>query len=102
MANTFGNTKTRHTRRTRSQWVALISEFKQSDLPVDQFCSLNDVSVLSLNKWRSILKNEKRPNNTPLFVEVTPPPHSTQKTHTHWDIELSLAPGMVLRLRRPC
>lgn len=102
MLVTSDNTKPRHARRTRNQWITLISELEQSDLSVDQFCALNDVSVFSLNKWRSVLKNEKRRDDVPLFVDVTPPRQSPQKSESHWDIELELAPGMVLRLRRPC
>ncbi len=101
MQDTANNTKQRHASRTRGQWITLISELEQSDLSVDQFCALNDVSVFSLNKWRSVFKSEKRRDDSPLFVEVTPS-RQHQQSQSHWDIELDLAPGMVLRLRRPC
>ncbi|MCG5499868.1 IS66 family insertion sequence element accessory protein TnpA [Ectothiorhodospira lacustris] len=105
-------------RRSRAQWQALVDEFQSSGLTAEVFCQKRQLPAHRFEAWRSRLSAaaaEVKPVNgsgdaegSPRFAELSVDSHGpaevTPPLSTGWDVELTLGPGMVLRVRRgqPC
>jgi transposase-like protein len=84
-------------RRTRSQWQAIIAEFEQSTLGVQEFCQQHDLAYSSFAKWRSLLRQESK-NSTSSVSFIEMPSLSPAQSRSNWTIELDLGTGVTLRL----
>ncbi|WP_443112361.1 IS66 family insertion sequence element accessory protein TnpA [Ectothiorhodospira sp. 9100] len=104
----------RRTRRSREQWQALVDDFRAGDLSVEAFCRKRRLPEHRFKWWQSRLggssaqgrpaDNSKGLEGSPWFAElsVNPPMSSAvvPAQTSGWDVELTLGPGMVLRVRR--
>lgn len=93
----------RYPRHSRSEWKDIVKRFSKSKLSIEQFCQQESILPVTLRKWQCRFKSASLPDS---FVEITsanippPTPISSPSSSGHWDIELELGHGMVLRLRR--
>lgn len=94
----------RYMRRSEAQWRELIRELRQSGLSRAAFCQMHGLSLSSLSNRlrRSRDAVRVRSETLPDFVELTAvasPATPAPRTTLAWDVELTLGPGVVLRLR---
>ena len=95
-------------RRSASEWRALIRAFSRGDATRKQFCARHGVALSTFDWWRSRLRRElsqTAPGTTPsqsraMFVELAPeqPTHSTRQRRTgmlnsNWVVACSCASG---------
>jgi len=84
-------------RKTRAQWQAILAEFEQSGLSVQDFCQQHALTYSSFAKWRSLFKQEGKKTSAPVsFIQM--PPLSSGRSVSNWSIELDLGAGITLRL----
>ena len=102
-------THSKHVRRSASDWCALMRDFAQRGETRTQFCERHGLTLSTFAWWRSHLRRESAAvsNTIPalasaLFVELAPEDEAKPiaVVATHWDVELELGRGVVLRLRR--
>lgn len=93
--------KRRRIRRSEVQWRELVARFEASGQSRAAFCAEQGVVASSFARWWQRLRPAARPETAlvadPVFVELA----AERDGVTHWDVELELGAGMVLRLRRP-
>jgi len=88
--------------RTKAQWKALLDELNGSGLTKSAFCKSHQISTSSLHKWQ---KHFSAQSTAAEFVDITgplsrvAPPLPIPKDDNHWQVELELGSGMVLRVR---
>jgi hypothetical protein len=94
-------------RRSPAQWQALIERAERSGLAAAAFCQREGISTASFYSWRKRLAGATmgavpaRPANTrAAFVDLGTLGEAASAERAGWDIELELAAGVVLRLRR--
>jgi hypothetical protein len=80
-------------RRTRSDWQALIREFERSGISRQRFCADASISVSTFDYWRRKLRDED--TAAAGFIELP-----SISGRSDWDVELDLGGSVVLRLRR--
>ena len=84
--------------RSEQQWRTIFAEQAQSGESTQRFCQRRGVGYSTFAQWKSRLSKKDLPAN-PVndFVELSAP-----RTHrdTHWDVELTLGEGIVLRVAR--
>ena len=86
-----------YTRRDASQWKRLIAEHAHSGLSQRAFCERHGISSSSFGSWKRRLEAAPdREAEGAGFIEVALEPSLAQP----WDVELTLGPGVVLRVRR--
>jgi len=89
-------------RRTQAQWKALLEEYTNSGLTQAAFCQQYRIAPSGLCKWR---KHFARQPVTSDFVDITeslaqaPSPLEDSGVGKHWQVELELSPGVILRVR---
>jgi len=90
--------------RHRREWQQILSDYEQSGLTQSVFCQQQGIALSNFHQWRRKLKAEQ--TGSPRFVELTPQGtidpslNLTQDlSNSHWQIELDLGQGRVLRLR---
>jgi len=103
-------------RRTREQWVALVSTFGKTSQSVDEFCERRGISPTRFRWWRWRLGERPRSTNRSGGVKLLPvdvvdagPPVAGNLVLTVADVELRFGEGvdvnyiaaLVHRLRRP-
>ena len=92
-------TKQRRVRRSESEWRELFARFEQSGQTGEAFCAEHGIVLSSFLRWRKKLRPSARiapmAAHEPLFVELT-----SKREAAHWEVELELGGGIVLRLRR--
>ena len=96
-ALTKSPTRAKRQYRTASQWQDILNDYDQSQLSQSDFCAQHGISANNLYLWRRKLANGASTAFDPL-VEIQPPPVS-QPTGQHWDVELELGEGRILRVR---
>ena len=86
-------------RLSRAQWRELIEQQRASELSVEAFCRQRGVSATTFFNWKRRLAAEPEPSTagSGSFVELTP---TAQTAGPEARIELVLAGGVVVRLRR--
>ena len=88
--------------RSRTQWKSLVEKFNSSGLTKSAFCKHHGVTTSCFYRWQKILAEESAPAN---FIDITEPvasavvPRSVPETHNHWQVELELGAGVILRMR---
>lgn len=98
-------------RRSPREWRALILAQARGNETRKQFCARHSVALSTFDWWRRRLRGEAAAPGSralaavraspPLFFELAP--ESKPIIALHWDVELELGAGLVLRLRRtPC
>jgi len=93
------------TRRSASEWHALMGLYSSSAETRQQFCARHGVALSTFAWWRRRLRQQgptplAARSSTPtqaLFVELEPPSRALSPA---WDMELELGDGVFLRLRR--
>jgi len=97
-------TPAKKVRRSEAQWLNIIQEYAASGLSQQAFCAQQDLALSSFCKWRKKTMSGGEPLRVDgpggLFVEVAAADHAVQPS-LHWDVELALGKGRVLRLRCP-
>ena len=89
----------RRPRKTRSQWLGIITEFNQSHSPARVFCEDHDLAYGTFAKWRHrFAKNTQKKTEPSGLIELIQPA-SPQPEPEYWQVELELGNGMTLRLR---
>jgi hypothetical protein len=81
--------------RTASQWREILNAYQQSDLTQSEFCARRGISASNLYVWRRKLANIGTPLDS--FIEIQPP--ISNPAPNHWDVELELGQGRILRVR---
>jgi len=91
-------------KRSAEQWAELISRYHASLLTQHDFCTQNDIAHSSFAyRLKKTRNNDTSPDTplgaAPLFVGIEP---ETEKStvSAHWDVELALPNGAILRLRQ--
>jgi hypothetical protein len=95
-------------RRDQSQWQQLIDQQLRSGLSGAAFCREHDVAYASFMGWRKRLGDVEPPSSSPSFIELTAPVTTTQNAPATASaqgscelcVELTLGPGIELRIRR--
>lgn len=90
---------TRRPRKTRSQWQDIIADFNQSHLPARIFCSDHDLAYGTFAKWRHRLAKSVQKKAEPARLIELIQPTSNKLEADHWQVELALGNGMILRLK---
>jgi len=100
--------KPKKIRRSKSQWLAIIKEFRQSSLGSQAFCRANGIAESSFYKWRSRLSGELLERQTDIalpvtnrFIEITPATLASEKVTQDWAVELAIGEDLILRIRQP-
>lgn len=108
-------TSTRHERRSRAQWQSLIERAGRSPLGVTAFCQTEGISTASFYAWRKRITGATPPPAAVSDCAAAPSGRATgaavpfldlgafldtRPEGSHWDLELALGAGVVLRLRR--
>jgi transposase-like protein len=87
------------TRKSAEQWQAIMLAYDDSGLTQEDFCIRESLALSTFYKWRQQLtggKPKRRDQKEPMFVELGSVQGADKKKH--WDLELSLGDGIVLRL----
>ncbi|MDH4274110.1 MAG: IS66 family insertion sequence element accessory protein TnpB [Gammaproteobacteria bacterium] len=92
------DTKPRRARRNATEWQRLIEEQQRSGLSQETFCRHNDIGYGSFQNWKAKLAGGDRARSS--ISDFTELPPFASAPATHWDIELDLGLGIVLRVRR--
>jgi len=98
MTNATVVSKKKRVRRSEAEWQDLFARFEQSGHSREVFCAEQGVVLSSFIRWWKKLR-PSRPQQPavveePVFVEL-----GTGR-ELHWEVELQLGAGVVLRLRR--
>jgi hypothetical protein len=87
-----------------AQWQLLIAEQGASGLTQQAFCRARGLSTSAFYNAKARLKRTdagQAMTPMPEFVPVTVEPgYSHHKLEPSWEVELTLGPGVVLRVRR--
>jgi hypothetical protein len=92
--------------RAPEQWQQIFKQYQVSGLPIAAFCKQQKLNTSSFYAWRKRLANQSscpsitdKPqlieNEQPDWVSISPEPMATS---SHWDVELVLPNGIVLRM----
>ncbi len=97
------STRKRRDPRKEQFWRRVVQQWRQSGLPIRQFCRLHHVSEPSFHAWRRTLKErDAEPSATPFVpVRVVPEPSTVAAAQTHSHdpgIELILTNGRRLHI----
>ncbi len=89
-------TPPRTRRRSPEEWAQLMIAYEESGLSQQRFCQKHGLGYSTFGKWKKRLSN---PTHFPEadWIEMTP---TEPVSPSHWDVELTLGAGMVLRIRR--
>lgn len=88
--------------RSRAQWKSLVEKFNSSGLTKSAFCKHHGVTTSCFYRWQKILAEESAPAN---FIDITEPvaratvTEPVTEAHNHWQVELELGSGVILRVR---
>ena len=88
--------------RTRAQWKSVVDDFASSGLTKTAFCRKRGIATSCLYRWQKVFAGQLASGN---FIDITEPvssaPSASPRTdgNPHWQVELELGAGMVLRLR---
>ena len=88
--------------RTETQWQALLDEFNTSGLTRSAFCKQHRIATSSLYRWQKALTG---PSAADKFVDITEsvakaaPTLPVPDNNSHWQVELELGAGVILRVR---
>jgi len=92
----------RRVTRSRKQWQSLVEQFNTSGLTKTAFCKRHGIATSCLYRWQKELAEEFTSDT---FIDITEPV-ATQKTvspvpatRNHWQVELELGAGILLRVR---
>lgn len=90
-----------YTMRSKDQWKTLVTELESSGLSQAAFCKQHHIAPSNLYTWRKRFAEQDA--NTG-FIDITEPlsitpPSSRAQNDSHWQVELDLGQGVVLRLR---
>ena len=84
-------------RRSATQWIELLAEQAGGELSQRAFCERQGLSYASFCHWKRRLRKDSQSRLPPGgFLELDLSPSS----RVHWDVELTLGEGVVLRVRR--
>jgi len=93
----MSNTANTHTRRDRSAWEQLMSQYEAGDLSQRTFCEQHGLAYSTFGYWRKQLRQPAtHENQSASLIEL--PMLPTSESHG-WRVELDLGKGMVLRLK---
>lgn len=88
--------------RSKAQWRSLLDECATSGLTKTAFCKKHRISTSSLCKWQKFFNG---PTGDAEFVDITEPlakaesPFPVSESGNHWQVELELGAGVILRVR---
>jgi putative transposase len=85
------------TKRTRAQWQRLIEEQPTSGLTIKDFCKQHKIAVSGFYNWQKKLTNNDNGVNDWLSCSTSRP---VEQKQPHWQMELELPGGLVLRLNQ--
>ena len=90
-------------RQSRAQWQRIVERQAGSGEPARAWCAANDVGYASFMKWRQQLREDDQAAPAPTFIELTDSLVSgaSVPAPSNWLVELSLAPGVTLRIAQP-
>jgi len=86
----------RRARRSSDEWKKLMEAFGQSDLTAPAFCDQHELGYSTFTKWRRNLSKPPEAIGESPLIELTSLPSRSR----HWDVELELGSGVVLRIHR--
>lgn len=91
------NNASTNTRRDRSEWERLMTQYEAGDLSQRMFCERHGLAYSTFGYWRKQLRqlayNENQPTS---LIELPMLPTGESRG---WRVELDLGNGMVLRLK---
>lgn len=85
-------------RRSREEWLSLMSAYEAGDLSQREFCRAQGVAYSTFGYWRKQLRSPADtlvPESEPL-LELSP---FSKADSVDWRVELELGSGMCLRVR---
>lgn len=92
-------------RRSSSQWRALLAKFDGSGMGVDAFCRREAISAASFYRWRGMLRGEGAggeivcDETAPAFVDLGTL-EAASASRSKIDLKLDLGDGLTLHLVR--
>lgn len=92
-------------RRSAYEWRSIIADYKTSGLTQRDFCQQQNIAYSSFTNWLIKLKklttDLSAENTEPaLFIDVLADKPLLHDSINEWDVELTFANGMVLRLKQ--
>ncbi len=84
--------RSKHTRRTKAQWVEILGRFESSPLASREFCRREGLPLSSFQRWRRQLGSVGAAE----FVELVP---TESKPSSNWSFDVSLPNGVCLRFQ---
>ena len=98
MTNATVMSKKRRVRRSEAEWQDLFARFEQSGQSREVFCAEQGVVLSSFIRWWKKLHQHSPQQpavvEAPVFVELG------AEREPHWEVELQLGAGVVLRVKR--
>ena len=94
----------KYTRRSEAQWRDLINNFKQSELLLEAYCQHHKIAPSGFYAWRKRLEcGSGNEASADTFIDITPRPgiqaSPAQADNSAWQVELTLGPDCVLRIK---
>jgi len=89
---------TKSGRKSREEWLSLMSAYESGDLSQREFCREQGVAYSTFGYWRKQLRSPAdrlEPESEPL-LELSP---FSMAGSVDWRMELELGPGIFLRVR---
>jgi len=88
-------------KRSKEQWEVLVNQYETSGLTQQVFCKQHGIATSGLNKWRKRFSRSSESE----FVDITrqlsqAASQSRDQAEPHWQVELQLGQGLVLRIGR--
>lgn len=89
-------------KRSRTQWTSLVEEFNTSGLTKTAFCKRHGIATSCFYRWQKIVAEDSAGAG---FVDITEPvaraaaTRSIADVSSHWQVELELGAGVILRMR---
>jgi putative transposase len=82
-------------KRTRAQWQRFIEEQPSSGLTITEYCQQHQLTVSGFYNWRKKLSEQESPVHDWLSYSA---PDSVAAKQAHWQMELELPGGLMLRV----
>ncbi len=99
-----------HTRRSATEWRALMRAYARSSETRKQFCARHGIAMSTFAWWRRRLRQDpprhvasRSSSSVPasaVFVELSQAEQPSSAAALSWAVELDLGCGVFLRLRR--
>lgn len=94
----------KYTRRSETQWRALIDNFATSNMKLEDYCRQHKIAPSGFYTWRKRFQEDGSASTPPpklvdITAELASPTHSSSDDNPSRLVELELGAGCILRIR---